>query len=212
MGDFHGNLVKRQGYRSRAAAKLIQLDDRFQLLRPGQTVLELGAAPGSWTQVAVQRVNACANDVKLRQGSVVAADINRMDPVTGASVLQLDLTEPSDLEVLRRHLPAAHGGVPQCDVLLSDMAPATSGQHSLDHHRSMVLGSIALRLARELLAPGGVAVVKVFQGGSEQRLLQWAKLHFDTARFAKPAASKKQSKEVFLVASGFRSPATSAVP
>ncbi len=207
MNDFHGNNAKRQGYRSRAAAKLVQLDERFKLLRPGQTVVELGAAPGSWTQVAVQRVNSCVSpmEAKGKQGSVIAADINRMDPVKGATVLQLDLTDPSDVSVLRHHLQtAAKAGTPQCDVLLSDMAPATTGQQSLDHHRSMVLGSIALRLSRDLLAPGGAAVVKVFQGGTEQRLLRWAKLHFETARFAKPAASKKHSKEVFLVASGFR--------
>ncbi len=214
MNDFHGNHAKRQGYRSRAAAKLVQLDDRFKLLRPGQTVVELGAAPGSWTQVAVQRVNSCvdATKAKRNQGCVIAADINQMAPVKGATVLQLDLTDSSDLNVLRQHLQTVEkAGIPQCDVLLSDMAPATTGQQSLDHHRSMVLGSIALRLSRELLAPGGVVVVKLFQGGTEQRLLRWAKLHFETARFAKPAASKKQSKEVFMVATGFRIPTKTAM-
>lgn len=209
LSDFHGNRVKRQGFRSRAAAKLEQLDDRFQLLRPGQTVLDLGAAPGSWTQVAVQRVNASVGANIRKQGCVVAVDINRMDPVKGATVLQLDMADPSSLSILTRHIRAGNIEAPHCDVLLSDMAPATTGQHSLDHHRSMVLGSTALRLSRKLLAPGGSAVVKVFQGGTEHRLLRWAKLHFATARFAKPAASKKQSKEVFLVACGFQLPSDS---
>jgi 23S rRNA (uridine2552-2'-O)-methyltransferase len=203
--DYHGNRAKRQGFRSRAAAKLEQLDDRFRLLRPGCTVVELGAAPGSWTQLAVQRVNASdATASRGKRGRVIAADINRMDPVPGATVLQLDLTEPRDISTLRSHLPASEDRC--CNVLLSDMAPATTGQHALDHHRSMVLGSIALRLSRELLSPGGSAVVKLFQGGGERRLLQWAKQHFETARFAKPPGSKKKSKEVFLVATGFQPP------
>ena len=143
-----------------------------------------------------------------RESRVVAAAVLelrvRVRAVPGATVLQLDLTEPGDISTLRSHLPASEDRC--CNVLLSDMAPATTGQHALDHHRSMVLGSIALRLSRELLSPGGSAVVKLFQGGGERRLLQWAKQHFETARFAKPPGSKKKSKEVFLVATGFQPP------
>ena len=156
-------------------------------------VVELGAAPGSWTQLAVQRVGP--------RGTVVAADLQHVEPVEGAAVLRLDVTAPESLAVLREHLGPGSGG--RCQLLLSDMAPATSGQRSLDHHRSMVLASTALRLSRDLLAPGGAAVVKLFQGGEEQKLVQWARAHFGAVRLAKPDASRKESKEVFLVARGF---------
>lgn len=180
--------AKKRGYRSRAAFKLIQLDERFKLLKKGARVIDLGAAPGGWSQVAGER--GCAK--------VVAVDYLAMDPLPGVNVLLLDfLEEGADKKVAE----ALNG---QADVVLSDMAAPTTGHAPTDHMRITALAEIALDFARQVLAPGGSFVCKVFQGGAEKDLLTLLKRDFATVRHAKPEASRKDSAETYLVATGFR--------
>ncbi|EPY02940.1 RlmE family RNA methyltransferase [Magnetospirillum fulvum] len=186
--------AKRLGYRSRAAFKIIQLDDRFHMLRPGLRVVDLGAAPGGWTQVAVQRVKAG----QPKGGIVVGMDILEWDPVAGATVLQGDFLADDAPDRLKEAL----GG--PADVVLSDMAAPTTGHPSTDHLRIIALVEVALHFAMEVLTPGGTFVAKVFQGGTEKSLLDLLKKNFATVRHAKPSASRAGSAETYVVAMGFR--------
>ncbi|MSO76732.1 MAG: RlmE family RNA methyltransferase [Alphaproteobacteria bacterium] len=188
--------ARRQGYRSRAAFKLIEIDDRYRLLRPGQAVLDLGAAPGGWTQVAVERVRAG----KSGQGRVVALDREAMAGVEGAIVLAGDVSAPETLALIE----AALGG--PAGLVLADMAPATTGHGATDHLRIVVLAESALEVAIQVLAPGGSFVVKLFQGGAQGDLQARLRAAFTTLHTVKPPASRKQSAEVYLVARGFRPP------
>ena len=151
-----------QGYRSRAAFKLLELDERFHLLRPGQRVLDLGAAPGGWSQVAVQR----------GAGRVVGVDVLPIAPLAGATFLQADIADPE----LPPRLVALLGG--KADLVLSDMAPNTTGHAATDHVRIVALAELALAVATDMLAPGGAFVAKVFQGGAEQAMLISMKQNF----------------------------------
>lgn len=188
LNDPYVRKAQAAGYRSRAAFKLIELDDRFRLLRKGARVLDLGAAPGGWTQVAVERAGP----------GVVAVDLLPMEPVPGATVLKGDLTDPAVADAAI----AALGG--KADVVLSDMAPNTTGHAATDHLRIMALAEIALDVAFQVLAPGGAFVCKVFQGGSEREMLAALKQRFASVRHAKPPASRKESAETYVVAQGFR--------
>ncbi len=161
-------------------------------------MVDLGAAPGGWTQVAVQRAGPA--------GRVVALDLLPMDPVPGAVVLQGDFQE----EEAERRVEAALGGG-QADLVLSDMAPNTTGHAATDHLRIIALAELALGFALRVLAPGGGFVAKVFQGGSEKTLLETLKRHFAAVRHAKPPASRKDSSELYVVATGFRG-ASAALP
>jgi len=185
--------AKRQGYRSRAAFKLLQLDEKFSLLRSGQRIVDLGAAPGGWTQVAVARAKPGPGG-----GQVVALDCLEMDPVSGATILQLDFLEPDAPDRLKTAL----GG--PADLVLSDMAAPTTGHPSTDHLRIMALAEAAALFAAEVLAPGGAFVCKLFQGGAEKALLDQLKRDFTKVRHAKPEASRADSSESYLVATGFR--------
>jgi len=185
--------ARRRGYRSRAAFKLLQLDERFHLLRPGLRLVDLGAAPGGWTQVAVERLQPDRSG-----GQIVALDILEMDPIPGAAVLQADFLDDSAPGRLR----AALGG--PADVVLSDMAAPTTGHAATDHLRIMGLAETAYQFAAEVLAPGGAFVCKLFQGGAERQLLARLKQDFAQVRHAKPAASRADSSETYLVATGFR--------
>jgi 23S rRNA (uridine2552-2'-O)-methyltransferase len=182
--------AKRQGYRSRAAFKLIQLDDKFHLLAPGKRVVDLGCAPGGWCQIAVSRVG--------RNGKVVGIDYLEMDPVTGAEILQLDFLDPTAPDRLKSALDG------KADIVLSDMAAPTTGHAPTDHLRVMALAETAYEFAAEVLAPGGSFVAKVFQGGTERSLLDRLKRDFTSVRHAKPPASRQDSAEVYVVAMGFR--------
>ncbi|MEQ9812145.1 MAG: RlmE family RNA methyltransferase [Azospirillaceae bacterium] len=182
--------ARKRGYRSRAAFKLLQLDDKYGLLRPGQRVVDLGAAPGGWCQVAVERLSG--------QGTVVGLDYLEMDPVPGAVLLQLDFY---DADAPAR-LNEALGG--KADVVLSDMAAPTTGHAQTDHLRITGLAEAAWAFARDVLAPGGVFVVKLFQGGAEQDLLGELKRDFAKVAHAKPKASRADSSELYIVATGFR--------
>ena len=183
----------RLGYRSRAAFKLIQLDERFHLLRAGMRVLDLGCAPGGWTQIAGARVEA-----EKGHGAVVGIDLQPTDPVPGATLLAGDFRDPAAADRVR----AALGG--PADVVLSDMAAPATGHAATDHLRIIALAEDAFAFAASVLRPGGAFVAKVFQGGTEGTLLAELKRAFTTVRHAKPAASRAESAETYVVATGFR--------
>lgn len=187
--------AQKRGFRSRAAFKLLQLDDKFRLLAPGRRVVDLGAAPGGWTQVAVERVRSNSS---TGGGQVVGLDILEMDEVPGAITMQADFLD----EAAPNRLKAALGG--PADVVLSDMAAPTTGHAQTDHLRIMGLAEAAYDFAEEVLAPGGAFVCKLFQGGAERDLLERLKRDFAVVRHAKPAASRADSSETYLVATGFR--------
>jgi 23S rRNA (uridine2552-2'-O)-methyltransferase len=188
LNDPYVAAAKQQGWRSRAAFKLLELDDRFHLIRPGSLVVDLGAAPGGWSQVAVKRGAA----------RVVGVDLLPIDPVAGATLLLGDFTDPD----MPERLAGALGG--KADLVLSDMAPNTTGHAATDHLRIMALAEAALMFALEVLAEGGGFVAKVFQGGAERQMLTQLKRDFASVRHAKPPSSRKESTELYVVATGFR--------
>ena len=188
LNDPYVAAAKAQGWRSRAAFKLIELDDRFHLIRKGARVLDLGAAPGGWTQVAVKR----------GAGSVLAVDLLPIEPMRGAEIIQGDFTDPA----MPERLIQALGG--PADLVLSDMAPNTTGHAATDHVRIVGLAEMAVDFAVRVLAPNGAFVAKVFQGGSEKTVLDVLKREFAVVRHAKPPASRKESSELYVVATGFR--------
>ena len=193
LNDPYVQEAKKLGYRSRAAFKLAQLDDKCRLLKPGMRVVDLGAAPGGWTQIAVERTKALTSKAKI-----VALDILPMDPVPPAVVLHLDFTKDSAPDALKQALDG------EADLVLSDMAAPTTGHRETDHIRIIALADMAYEFAAEVLAPGGAFVAKVFQGGSEKDLLNRLKQDFAVIRHVKPPASRAGSAEVYVVAQGFR--------
>jgi len=188
LNDPYVAAAKQQGFRSRAAFKLAELDERFRLIRRGALVVDLGAAPGGWAQIAVQR----------GAGRVVGVDLLVVDPVPGAVMLQGDFTEPE----VQERLVAELGG--KADLVVSDMAPNTTGHAATDHLRIIALAEAALEFAVEVLAEDGGFVAKVFQGGAEKTMLERLKRRFAAVRHAKPPASRKESSELYVVATGFR--------
>jgi 23S rRNA (uridine2552-2'-O)-methyltransferase len=190
--------AKRLGYRSRAAFKLIELDDRFRFLKRGARLVDLGAAPGGWTQIAATRTGAVEG-----RGRLIATDILAMESVPGATFLQLDFLAPDAPEAIK----AALGGL--ADVVLSDMAQPATGHAATDHLRIVALAEAAYEFAKEVLAPGGIFIAKVFQGGAEGELFGALKRDFANLRHAKPPASRAESAEVYVVAQGFRAPVSS---
>jgi 23S rRNA (uridine2552-2'-O)-methyltransferase len=188
LNDPYVTAARQQGWRSRAAFKLLELDDRFHLIQKGARVLDLGAAPGGWTQVAVKRGAT----------SVLAVDLLSIDPIQGATILQGDFADPD----MPARLTEALGG--KADLVLSDMAPNTTGHASTDHIRIVALAEMALDFAVRILSPGGTFVAKVFQGGSEKQILDVLKRKFGSVRHAKPPASRKESSELYVVATGFK--------
>jgi 23S rRNA (uridine2552-2'-O)-methyltransferase len=190
LNDPYVQAARAGGWRSRAAFKLIELDEKFHLLKPGGRVVDLGAAPGGWTQVAVRKVGD--------RGRVVGLDLLPVDPVPGATILEGDFQDAA----AEAAVEAAIGG--QADLVLSDMAPNTTGHGATDHLRIMSLAELALDFALRVLAPGGAFVAKVFQGGSEKAFLATLKQRFAQVRHAKPPASRKDSAELYVVATGFK--------
>lgn len=186
--------ANRLGLRSRAAFKLIELDDRLKILKPGLKVVDLGAAPGGWTQIAVERVKAG----QPGGGMVVGIDIIEWEAVAGAVCLTRDFMDPAAPGLLKDALAG------KADVVLSDMAANTTGHPGTDHLRIVALVEAAYAFAEEVLAPGGAFIAKVFQGGTEASLLAAMKKRFATVRHVKPPASRKDSSEIYLVATGFR--------
>lgn len=194
LNDPYVAAAKREGWRSRAAFKLIEIDDKYHILKPGQRIVDLGAAPGGWTQVAAQRVKAVEG-----RGQVIGIDYLPVDPIPGATILELDFLAddaPDKLKALLRD-----GGA---DVVLSDMAAPTTGHASTDHLRIMALAEAAAQFATEVLAPGGAFIAKVFQGGTERALLDMLKRDFAIVRHVKPKASRADSSELYVLATGFR--------
>ncbi|APH56969.1 23S rRNA Um2552 2'-O-methyltransferase [Granulibacter bethesdensis] len=188
LNDPYVAAAKAQGWRSRAAFKLIELDDKFGLISKGSRVIDLGAAPGGWTQVAMKRGAAV----------VVGVDLLPVDPVPGATLIQGDFNDDD----MPARLSSLMGG--KADLVMSDMAPNTTGHAATDHIRIIALTELALHFAFDALAPGGAFVAKVFQGGSEEQLLKPMKQRFASVRHAKPASSRKESSELYVVAKGFR--------
>jgi len=183
--------AKKEGYRSRAAFKLIQADARFDLIFEGDTVVDLGAAPGGWSQVAKELVGDA--------GRLVAVDRVGMMPIEGVDVWRADLEDPTFVETLVREVEAA-------DVVVSDMAPRMSGNRTLDHARSIALARLALQLARRLLKKKGNLLCKVLQGEEYNVFLREVSAHFEVVQGHTPEASRKESREIYVVGKGFRGP------
>jgi 23S rRNA (uridine2552-2'-O)-methyltransferase len=193
LNDPYVAKAKREGYRSRAAFKLIEIDDKYRLLKPGMTVVDLGAAPGGWSQIAARRVGAADG-----KGRVVAIDVLEMGEIPGVQFAQLDFHADDAPERLR----AMIGG--RADVVLSDMAANTTGHRKTDQLRIVGLVEIAVAFASEILNPGGAFLAKVFQSGADAELLTQLKRDFATVRHVKPASSRQDSSERYVLATGFR--------
>jgi 23S rRNA (uridine2552-2'-O)-methyltransferase len=193
LNDPYVTEAKKRGYRSRAAFKLLQLDDQFRFLKPGARVVDLGAAPGGWTQVAVERTKP-----DQRGGKVVGIDLTPIEPIAGATLLAKDFYDEDAPALLEQEL----GG--PADVVLSDMASSATGDPQIDHLRIMALAETAHDFASHVLKPGGTFVAKVLRGGTERSLLDRLKRDFVKVKHVKPEASRADSAEMYVVATGFR--------
>jgi 23S rRNA (uridine2552-2'-O)-methyltransferase len=190
LNDPYVARAKREGYRSRAAFKLLEIDEKFHILKPGQKIVDLGAAPGGWSQIAAKKVGP--------KGRIVGIDLLPIDPMAGVEFIQLDFLDESAPGKLVEML----GG--PADLVMSDMAANTTGHKKTDHLRIIGLAEAAIYFAREILAPGGAFVAKVFQGGTENQLLGDLKRDFAVVRHVKPSASRADSAELYVLATGFR--------
>jgi 23S rRNA (uridine2552-2'-O)-methyltransferase len=193
LNDPYVARARREGHRSRAAYKLLEIDEKYRLLRPGQRIVDLGAAPGGWSQVAAARTEA-----REGRGRVIAVDLLEMDPIDGVEFRTMDFHDPDALERLRSWL----GGL--ADGVLSDMAANATGHRKTDHLRIVGLVELASEFAAEVLAPGGFFLAKVLQGGTEAALLARLKRQFAVIRHVKPKASRADNAELYLLATGFR--------
>jgi len=195
LNDPYVQKAQAMGYRSRAAFKLLELDEKYKFLAPGKNVVDLGAAPGGWTQVALKKVQVEGHGKK---GHVVGIDLSEIEPIEGAILLQgdfLDVRMPDELKALLK------GPV---DIVLTDMAASSTGHPQTDHLKIMALAEAAYEFAYEVLAPGGTFVAKVLRGGTEGDLLKKLKLHFTKVGHSKPPSSRSDSAEMFVVALGFK--------
>jgi 23S rRNA (uridine2552-2'-O)-methyltransferase len=188
--DYFYRRAKAEGYRARSAFKLQQINKRFRLIRRGDAVLDLGAAPGGWLQVAKE----------ISGGRVVGVDLQAIEPIDGVTTIRADITAPETLDLIRDAL----GG--EANVVICDAAPNLSGNWTLDHARSIDLSSSALRVAKEVLKPGGNFLVKVFQGDTFLDYLSEVRVNFRRAQSHSPAASRKESAEMYVIGQGFFSP------
>jgi 23S rRNA (uridine2552-2'-O)-methyltransferase len=189
LNDPYVRAAKSEGYRSRAAYKLAEMDQKYHFLKRGQTAVDLGAAPGGWTQVLVER---------LGEGKVVGVDIQDMEPIAGATLLKLDFMDENAPDIIKDTL---NGPV---DTVLSDMASPATGHRETDHLRVMALCETALHFAIEILKPGGTFLCKVLRGGTERQLLETLKKRFQKVIHVKPPASRADSAEMYVLATGFR--------
>lgn len=190
LNDPYVQKAQKMGLRSRAAFKLMELDDRFKFLKTGANIIDLGAAPGGWVQVALERCGP--------KGYVVGIDIVEIEPLAGAELIQGDFLDDDAPDRLRALMDG------DADVVLSDMAASSTGHKATDHLRIMSLLEVAIHFAVDVLKPGGVFVGKVLQGGTENELLTALKKDFETVKHAKPPASRSDSAEVYVIATGFR--------
>ena len=189
LNDPYVRAAKSEGYRSRAAYKLAEMDQKYHFLKRGQTAVDLGAAPGGWTQILVER---------LGEGRVVGVDIQEMEPIAGAVLLKLDFMDDKAPGIIK---DALNGPV---DAVVSDMASPATGHRETDHLRVMALCETALEFAVEILKPGGTFLCKVQRGGTERQLLETLKKRFQTVIHVKPPASRADSAEMYVLAIGFR--------
>jgi len=185
--DYYYWLAKRKGYRSRASFKLLQMNKTFKLIKEGDKVLDLGASPGGWSQVAVE----------LGASLVVAVDINPMKPIEGVEFIRGDITKSETIEKIREISD-------EFDVVMSDASPKISGIWTIDHLRSVDLALASFRIAKELLKPGGNFIVKIFQGEEIQNVFNEFKKYFRFKKFHSPKASRKKSAEIYFVGKGFK--------
>lgn len=190
LNDPYVAAARREGYRSRAAFKLIEMDEKYHLLKKGARIIDLGAAPGGWSQVAAKKAGP--------SGRIIAIDINVFDPIPGVEITQMDFL---DADAPDRLIAMAGGPV---DLVLSDMAAPASGHRPTDHLKIMALCEAAIEFAVNVLAPGGSFVAKVLKGGTENELLAMMQRHFRSVRHAKPKASRQDSAEAYVVATGFK--------
>jgi 23S rRNA (uridine2552-2'-O)-methyltransferase len=193
LNDPYVHQAKKDGYRSRAAYKLLEIDERFNILKPGDRIIDLGAAPGGWCQVAATKTG-----VANSRGVIVGIDLLEMDSISDVTLLHMDFMEESAERKLREML----GG--QADVVLSDMAANTTGHKRTDHLRTMGLVEAAVHFAISVLAPGGRFLAKVLQGGTEGELLMLLKQNFAVVKHVKPPASRAHSSELYVLATGFK--------
>ena len=198
LNDPYVAQAKRDGYRSRAAYKLLEIDDRYKLLQPGQKIIDLGAAPGGWSQIAARRVKS-----QEGRGRVIGIDLIEIEPMAGVEFTVMDFLDNDVPDRLKELMGSKADGV------LSDMAANTTGHRQTDHLRIVGLVELAVDFACDVLAPGGFFVAKVFQGGTENQLLALLKRSFTTVRHVKPAASRAGSAELYVLATGFRGTAKS---
>ena len=189
LNDPYVKRAKADNYRSRAAYKLLELDERFGLLKGAKAVVDLGIAPGGWSQVVRRRV---------AQGNVVGIDLLPTDPIEGVTILQMDFMDDAAPDRLKEALGS------EADLVLSDMAANTVGHQQTDHLRTMALVEAGLQFATEVLKPGGAYVAKVLAGGADNQLVAEMKRHFTSVKHAKPPASRKDSSEWYVVAQGFK--------
>lgn len=194
LNDPYVRLAKAEGYASRAAYKIAEIDDRFKLLKKGLRVIDLGAAPGGWCQVAVKRTGSTIDDVR-----VVGIDYLDMEGVSGATILKMDFLDDEAPDALIAALDGEHP-----DLVLSDMAAPTTGHRRTDHIRTMALVEVALEFALKVLQPGGHFLTKTFQGGTEKSLLDLMKKNFTSIHHVKPPASRDDSVELYLLAKGYK--------
>ncbi|MDD4556994.1 MAG: RlmE family RNA methyltransferase [Alphaproteobacteria bacterium] len=190
LNDPYVSAAQKEGYRSRATYKLIQLDEKYKFLGKGKRIVDLGCAPGGWTQIAVAKNKGA--------GQIVGLDILETEPIHGATLLCQDFTEPNAADDLKALLEG------EADVVMSDMAANTIGHQQTDHLRTIWLVELAYHFAKEVLAEGGIFIAKVFQGGAETTLLNDIKKNFTKVTHFKPDASRKDSSETYLVAQGFK--------
>jgi 23S rRNA (uridine2552-2'-O)-methyltransferase len=210
LNDPYVHAAKRDGYRSRAAYKLLQLDEKFELLKTGMRIVDLGAAPGGWTQVISEKVFKQKTALKIqdaknqdqkkqnRETQIIALDILPMEPLTDVVIFHCDFTTDEAPAQIRKALRG------KADLVLSDMAAPTTGHNATDHLRIIGLAELAYDFARSILAPKGAFVCKLFQGGADKDLLATLKKDFAVVKHAKPAASRTDSAETYIVAQGFR--------
>ncbi|MGF1445562.1 MAG: RlmE family RNA methyltransferase [Pikeienuella sp.] len=198
LNDPYVARAKKDGYRGRAAYKLLEIDDRVRFLLPGARVVDLGCAPGGWTQVAVARANALGEKRGKAVGRVIGLDIQAVEPIPGATLIEADFLDPGAEDAL---LAALDG---PADAVVSDMAAPATGHKATDHLKIMALAEAAAEFAFQVLSPGGSFVAKVLQGGTEGQLLARLKQRFQRVAHVKPPASRADSSEMYVVATGFR--------
>lgn len=198
LNDPYVARAKRDGFRGRAAYKIIELDDKYGFLKPGERIVDLGCAPGGWCQVAVERVNALGQNPKKPVGSVLGIDLQEIEPIAGAILHQLDFLETGADVKVKQWLNG------RADVVMSDMAAPSSGHKSTDHLRIVALVEAALDFAVDVLDDGGTFVAKVLAGGAENTMQAMLKKYFRKVSNVKPLASRQDSSEKFVVAMGYR--------